>query len=106
MHCFQLSWYKEFPFVEYSKSADAVYCYCCQHFPSLSGNYKDVFVTGFNGWHRAMEKLIKHSNSHNHIRSFESWTNYKLTKATGTVADAIHSQSSAEIQENRRYLTS
>ena len=28
MHSFQTSWYKEFPFIEYSKNNDAVYCFC------------------------------------------------------------------------------
>ena len=39
MRSFQTAWYKEFPFIEYSKNNDAVYCFCCRHFPAMSGKH-------------------------------------------------------------------
>lgn len=59
MRSFQTTWYKEFPFIEYSRNNVAVYCFCCHHFPLLSGKHEDAFLSGFSNWHKAVENLRK-----------------------------------------------
>ena len=101
MRSFQTSWYKEF---EYSKGNDAIYCFCCRHFPSLSGKHEDAFKSGFSNWHKAVEKLRKHSESVSHKNSMEMWTNYMQARVSGTVVENITKQSAIQTKENREYI--
>ena len=101
MRSFQTSWYKEF---EYSKGNDAVYCFCCRHFPSLSGKHKDAIKSGFSNWHKAVEKLRKHSESVSHKNSMEMWANYMQARVSGTVVENMTKQSAIQMKENREYI--
>ena len=106
MRSFQTAWYKEFPFIEYSKNNDAVYCFCCRHFPAMSGKHEDAFTSGFSNWHKAVEKLRKHSESASHKNSMELWANYMQTRVSGTVLESITTQSVIQTKENREYIES
>ena len=46
MRSFQSSWYEAFPFIEYSEERDALYCFCCRHFPLSSRKVEDSFTRG------------------------------------------------------------
>ena len=46
---FAVHWYQSYPFIEYSITQDAVYCFCCRMFPSTSGYVDTIFTTvGFS----------------------------------------------------------
>ena len=56
---FSLSNYERYPFIEYSVSADAIFCFACRFF-SVSGNAELTFVkTGFCHWKRLSAQLQK-----------------------------------------------
>jgi hypothetical protein len=79
---FQLSWYKERPWLEYSIKNNTCYCYYCRHFPcNRSSNYDAFTTTRFNNWKRALETnggLLKHSQSQLHITSTKNYESYIL----------------------------
>lgn len=81
---FQDVWYKKFPWLEYSVSKDAAFCFWCYLFkPSdKGGRYGvDTFTRlGFNNWKKALEKFNSHvgavNSCHNIARmQFESFRN-------------------------------
>ena len=103
---FAARWYQLYPFIEYSVQKDAIYCYSCRLFPSLSAPTDTAFThNGFRNWKKIGEKLKKHSESRSHKDSMTKWTAYKQTEATSTVADQLVSQRRATIAANRRYIT-
>ena len=51
---FNLKWYEEFEWLEYSISRDAAFCYPCRVFTTRSGKAEGTFtVTGFRDWKHA-----------------------------------------------------
>lgn len=72
---FQVSWLKQYPWIEYSKQLDAVFCYPCRQFGI--GHASDIFcTTGYNNWKKAQntgQGLKKHEASSNHLKSMLSW---------------------------------
>lgn len=79
---FQDVWYKTFPWLEYSISEDAVFCFWCYLFKQSDkgGRYaEDAFTkTGFKNWKKALEKFKSHvgapNSCHNNARiQFESF---------------------------------
>lgn len=64
---FAARWYQLYPFIEYSVQKDAIYCYSCRLFPSLSAPTDTAFThNGFRNWKKIGEKLKKHSESRSH----------------------------------------
>ena len=48
---FSHHWYSKFPFIEYSVSNDAVFCYACRLFPHPTAFTEPVFTSvGYRGW--------------------------------------------------------
>ncbi|XP_057788934.1 uncharacterized protein LOC131005850 [Salvia miltiorrhiza] len=79
---FQEVWYKKFPWLEYSISKDAAFCFWCYLFKQSDkgGRYAvDAFTKiGFCNWKRALEKFNAHvgavNSCHNNARiQFESF---------------------------------
>ena len=62
--CFQKSWFKQHPWLEYSVEKDRAYCFHCYLFKRDRIDDKfgyDVFTTlGFNNWKNAYLALPKH----------------------------------------------
>jgi len=61
--CFRPEWYQEFPWLEYSHSRQAAFCFYCRHFAkhnasTTSGGTVDIaFIKkGFDNWKKALEK--------------------------------------------------
>lgn len=54
---FQLQWFDKFPWIEYSKSLDAVFCYACRQFGIYSNIKEETFISvGFTNWQIALTK--------------------------------------------------
>ena len=103
---FAVHWYQSYPFIEYSITQDAVYCFCCRMFPSTSGYVDTIFTTvGFRKWKKIGEKLKKHAESDTHKESIMKWMAYQQTKSTLTVADQLSNQHALTIAANRKYIT-
>lgn len=80
---FNSSWYSKYPWIEYSKQKDKMYCYYCRHFAininNTSGQH--VFIThGYCDWKRITDSTLKHQNSVIHKLSLEKYKAYKTSK--------------------------
>ncbi len=53
--CFRVSWYNEFPWLEYSVERDAVFCFVCRFFGSTVSDQALTYV-GFRDWKHAKGK--------------------------------------------------
>lgn len=91
--CFSPSWYEKFPFIEYSVSCNAIFCFACR-----------FFLTGYQGWKTISISLKKHEGSKFHKDSMVGWTSFKQSKETGSVASQLDQQRRSTVQENRQYL--
>ena len=77
---FQESWYKKYPWLEYSISKNAAFCFWCYLFKPLNReSVDDVFIRdGFNNWKKALERFNRHmrtaNSCHNEAKmQFESF---------------------------------
>uniref|UniRef100_H3ADI7 TTF-type domain-containing protein n=1 Tax=Latimeria chalumnae TaxID=7897 RepID=H3ADI7_LATCH len=95
-------YYNTFTFLEYSKQADAVFCFPCRHFSSGS---KDPAFTenGVTDWKNLKKKLQKHSESSNHKQCFERWHLFKQSKEVGSVLSQLSNSHKMVVRENREY---
>ena len=100
------AWYSIFPFIEYSASTNAVFCFSCWLFPHPTTSSEQVFTSvEFRGWKSIRTSLQKHQNSASHKASMTRWAGFRQTKRTGTVAGQLDSHRRATIAQNRKYLT-
>jgi hypothetical protein len=76
---FNRMWYQNRPWLEYSISKDAIFCYPCRKYAASSkGAFKDdtFTVKGFRNWKAAVEKdrgIIKHEKSQAHMTAVATW---------------------------------
>ena len=64
---FNSSWYKTYPFLEYSVQEDAVYCFPCRLFPSPSSKAEMTFTEkDLRNWKKFRSKVDKHMSSEAH----------------------------------------
>ena len=102
---FSHHWYSKFPFIEYSASKDAVFCYACRLFPHPTYFIEPVFTSvGYRGWKAIRKSLEKNLSSGAHKSSMAWWARFNQSKDHGAVADMLVSQRRTIIQENRKYL--
>lgn len=107
---FNPAWYKRFPWLEYSITNDAVYCFPCRFFRSAQAHRSDnAFVsTGFRNWKNALGKqgtIVCHDTCESHKVAMVSWQDYRRNTELGTtVIDRLDSTHNKLIQENRHYI--
>ena len=109
---FNSGYFSQFPWIEYSVSQDAVFCYSCRHFSSnvvrpgeKHGNV--AFVDkGFKKWKDAKELLFQHASSAKHKDSTVVWADTKRVASgeTECVANQLITQRKLEVVENRNHL--
>ncbi|KAE9543666.1 hypothetical protein AGLY_002062, partial [Aphis glycines] len=77
---FQEKWYDSFKWLEYSIDLDRVFCFSCRLFmhSNLNAGHQDPTFskTGFNNWHIATSRFIKHQNSKSHMISLSSMATF------------------------------
>ncbi|XP_042038332.1 zinc finger MYM-type protein 1-like [Salvia splendens] len=87
---FQDAWFTKFPWLEYSESKNAAFCFWCYLFKQSDkgGRYaEDAFTkTGFNNWKNALEKFNQHvgaaNSCHNNARiQFEAFQDQRHSVA-------------------------
>ena len=109
---FNPEWFRQYPWLEYSISKDAAYCYACRFF-SLStaagtSRPEKVFtIARFRDWKHATGVkgiLTTHNNSLSHKSSIVAWEQFKSTLNTGSVAEQLGSNRAQQIQRNRYYI--
>ena len=76
---FSHHWYSKFPFIEYSISKDAVFCYACRLFPHPTAFTEPVFTSvGYRGWKSIRKSLEKHQSSGGHKGSMACWAGLRI----------------------------
>ena len=104
---FSVTAYKLFPFVEYSVTADAVFCFPCRMFPSKSGNAESTFtMKGFRIWKKLHSNLKTHEKTESHTESMSYWLNWQNTEKSGTILHKIDNHADINIASNRYVLSS
>jgi len=108
---FQFKWYQSRPWLEYSVSTDAAYCYICCHFGSTSTNKSNRFqsdsfsTTRFNGWKRALKKnsgFQKHSSGQSHTIAAASFHEYQSRIQSGTTVLNVLDKARAQLIRHNR----
>ncbi|KAH7670424.1 Ribonuclease H-like protein [Dioscorea alata] len=69
---FQDAWFKQHPWLEYSITKDAAFCFWCYLFKPSKGSRmgEDAFTKmGFNNWKKALEKFVKHIGAVNSLHN-------------------------------------
>jgi hypothetical protein len=85
---FSLGLYRKFEFIEYSISADAVFCNTCRFFGTSDG--EQCFRTkGFRNWQKP-DKIADHRNTIYHRNSVSAQSAFRATALTGTVVQQHH----------------
>lgn len=112
---FHSEWFSLFPWLEYSVTKDAAFCFPCRLFCTSSSSNNiggsSVFThTGFSNWKRALEKgsgLKLHDNSSTHKHCVVLWESYKQMKSKGPDNSVLSEVSAAHrelVLENRHYI--
>lgn len=101
---FNSNWFGSFPWLEYSISRDAAFCFSCRMFGK---NMKhDTFVsTGLTNWKKALDLFREHEKTPAHKASMLSWHSFIASAAHGSVIEQLSSANEAEIKDRREYLT-
>ena len=106
LRTFPKEWYLGRPWLEYSQSNDASFCYSCRAFLSFSSNEQWTKV-GFANWKNAMDDkkgLKAQETSAGHLESTLKWTNYQEMLHTGSITSRLKSISRQDIFNNRHYI--
>jgi len=109
---FQVNWYINRPWLEYSVALDAAFCYVCRHFSQFGTPTRiqqDALTTcGFNNWKRALARdrgFDKHVTSQTHIISSANFLEYQARrKSNATVIDVLEKSRAEQITHNRNKL--
>uniref|UniRef100_A0A1X7V7J3 TTF-type domain-containing protein n=1 Tax=Amphimedon queenslandica TaxID=400682 RepID=A0A1X7V7J3_AMPQE len=110
---FNPDWFKLYPWLEYSVSKDAVFCYACRLFGAasihLSRPERAFTTTGFRDWKHATGQkgiLVIHNNSLSHKQGMVAWEQFKTTHDRGSVAEQLGSNRPEQIRKNKHYIKS
>jgi hypothetical protein len=109
---FQMQWFTNRPWLEYSVERDSTFCYYCRHFSHFivsSRIPKDVFTTyGFNNWKRALAHdrgFNQHVNSQTHKISTANFLEYQSRQQSGaTILNVLDKSRVGLIRQNRNKL--
>lgn len=109
---FQVQWFTNRPWLEYSVEKDSTFCYYCRHFSHFIASSrftKDVFTTqGFNNWKSALAQdkgFNKHANSQAHIMSTTNFLEYQSRQQSEkTVLNILDKSRTEIIRQNCKKL--
>ena len=103
--------YKKYPWLEYSKESDSMFCYPCRFFATGSGRVDETFVLSrYHDWKHALGRkgaLQKHDNSAVHKDAVIAMTSYKqMQKSNSSVADMVGTARLDYVAKNVHYVKS
>lgn len=108
---FQARWYKEYPWLEYSRELDAAFCFACRFFHPKPLRADKAFIeTGFRDWKHALGHkgiLTAHSTGKAHSEAMMSWREFDVRAKSGnSVAMQLDNMGTgtAVISQNRAYV--
>ena len=103
---FNKSWFTGRPWLEYSLSANAAFCYCCRAFSNSSTSDQWTNI-GFINWKGAMEEnkgFKSHEASEPHITASLKWCNFKESVRSGSIIAKMQAISRQDILDNRHFI--
>lgn len=104
---FQVIWFQKFKWLEYSKNADAVFCYPCRQFRPLGSKENAFTSTGFRNWKMALSKdkgFLKEASSEVHISALSMWHEKEKRKEVGSSVSTLINND--VLERNRYYIKS
>ena len=104
---FNSSWYKQYPWLEYSLTSDAAFCFACRHF-AVSGETRFT-VDGWTNWKKASYSdsgFSLHNTCDSHLNSMIFWCEYNNIKnsGAGNVMQLQNDAYAMQVIENRHYV--
>ena len=107
---FNSTWYKQYPWIEYSIQFDQIFCYYCRHSlpPSqhCNPNAGNLTIHGYSDWKHIGSMAKVHDKCDTHklaLAKYKGWCNSKIQ---GSVTTMIDSQIRVEVAKNRTMLKS
>lgn len=72
---FQVNWFSNFQWLQYSRERDAVFCYACMQFESPDNKEKIFTKSGFRSWKHALDArgFPRHEQSVHHLQAMALW---------------------------------
>lgn len=103
---FRKEWYNAYRWLEYSPSANKVFCFWCRAFSDPNKGYTESAFTinGFNNWSKAVQKFKSHESCDSHKNSESCLVNFTESLLSGSICAKLDKQYSKEVDENRKYL--
>ena len=113
---FLLTYYSDFPFIEYSVSRDAIFCFPCRMFQSDCGKAERSFtVTGvpsgcekgsFRNWKKIVEKLNRHASECSiHLTAIEKWNSWKQSQSKGDIITQLQTHTNEVVSQQRKAVS-
>eukprot|EP00732_Lithocolla_globosa_P001241 Lithocolla_globosa_v1_NODE_583_length_3681_cov_15.345284.p1 type:complete len:543 gc:universal NODE_583_length_3681_cov_15.345284:3050-1422(-) len=111
---FSSGWYAVHPWIEYSESVDAIFCFPCRFFSLPSPHINSTFTLNeFSNWKKATGhtgSLCSHSTTDVHKSSMLAWNEYQkrtaLNSEHSSVDTILQKVSDTEKAENRHFVKS
>ncbi|XP_073015775.1 uncharacterized protein [Primulina eburnea] len=105
---FQYTWFKKFPWLEYSPSKDAVFCFPCYLFELSEAQQSTFTIEGFKSWKRVNDgakcAFLSHMGSSNSTHNKSSKSVVDLMNVTRHIDVVMNRETSEHIQKNRLRL--
>ena len=106
---FNPAWYKQWPWLEYSVSKDAAFCYPCRMFStsvsaSTSRPEKTFSKTGFRDWKHATGAKGILTSCLSHKEAVVAWEQFQSTQQRGSVAELLGNVRAEQIQRKKHYI--
>ncbi|XP_073016062.1 uncharacterized protein [Primulina eburnea] len=101
---FQYTWFKKFPWLEYSPSKDAVFCFPCYLFELSEAQQSTFTIEGFKSWKRVNDgakcAFLSHMGSSNSTHNKSSKSVVDLMNVTRHIDVVMNRETSEHIQKN------
>ncbi|XP_073271061.1 uncharacterized protein [Primulina huaijiensis] len=105
---FQYTWFKKFPWLEYSLSKDAIFCFPCYLFELSEAQQSTFTIEGFQSWKRVNDGakcvFLSHIGSSNSTHNKSSKSVVDLMNVTRHIDVVMNQETSERIQKNRLRL--
>ncbi|XP_042380223.1 zinc finger MYM-type protein 1-like [Zingiber officinale] len=104
---FQSSWFKKYPWLEFSIEKQSAFCFPCYVFDTNSAQFDTFTVTGFKNWKRVNCKncpFKRHEGDGNSRHSFAMRKWGDLKNLDQHIDRRLEKQSSKQIEQNRLLL--
>ena len=108
---FQSRWFKDFPWLEYSREKDRAFCYPCRLYSTQTSKSESAFAKdGFCTWSKALASnggFRLHDKTEDHLLSCQRWkdrTNIANKKAV-SIDNQLDPDRLSVVAEHREYIT-